>query len=155
MSIVIAVLRIHVGHYFVCQVFKFGSLQTCCRVSSQTCRTTSLRLDRIPRTKFHPCRTTFQKFCHSPDGIQKLRPSHGVFRFRCCAKAALVGPLYVCSTMLVTVPTTSLIFWYAFLMDAKVHAATLSIVVGQILSWSLLSCTFRWELLIDFDNWIV
>ena len=44
------------------QIWNHRFLQTCCRVTSQTCRITSLRLDRIPQTKFHPCLTTFQKF---------------------------------------------------------------------------------------------
>ena len=86
MSIVIAALTIHVGHNLVCQVFKF-EITDLCRLAAELALklvvqhhyvlieylqqsfipvallSRSLpRLDRIPRTKLHPCRTTFQKF---------------------------------------------------------------------------------------------
>ena len=60
-------------------------------------------------------------------------PSHVFFSFRRYANAASVGPLYLCSTMLVTVPTTRLIFRYAFLTDAQVQDLILIVVVIHLL----------------------
>ena len=126
--------------YVSTQICNHGSLQTCCRVPFPTWRVTSSCLQHTSN-KALSLSHYFQRFATALIRLQVAAVTWSL-PLQCCARVASIGQLYLCFTMLVTVPPTTFIFWYAFLTDAKV----------QVSSWSLLSCTFWWELPVDFDN---